>query len=212
MLLIEMTERDTQRVVQLYRRINRLLGLYQWRAVVGQFAGQVVMLVQADQNYAAMLEQIRQEVNHDTFFRVGISAVHRRAEEVGQAHQECREVLHIARRLKDDRPAVHFDSLGYLHALYRAGAGSLETNLYVPLVRHLIEAGETDLFYTLEAYLDGGANGVQTAEILHIHRSTLNYRLLRIKELCSDIDLSDPAARINLQIAIKLLRLFEVEY
>jgi DNA-binding PucR family transcriptional regulator len=94
--------------------------------------------------------------------------------------------------------------------LYRAGAGSLDNNPYVPQVRHLLEEQQADLFNTLEAYLDAGGNGVQTAEILHVHRSTLNYRLDRIEQVCG-AKLSDPLIRMNLQVALKLLRLFEVE-
>ena len=63
-------------------------------------------------------------------------------------------------------------------------------------------------FKTLETYLDAGGNSVQTADALHIHRSTLNYRLARIKEIC-DVDLSSPSTRLNLQIALKLMRLFD---
>ena len=48
---------------------------------------------------------------------------------------------------------------------------------------------------------------MQTAETLHIHRSTLNYRLQRISEICA-CDLSEPLIRMNLQVAVKLLRLF----
>jgi len=51
---------------------------------------------------------------------------------------------------------------------------------------------------------------VQTAELLCIHRSTLNYRLTRIAEIC-DVELGDAGARTNLQVALKLLRLFEGE-
>ncbi|PJF38994.1 MAG: hypothetical protein CUN54_09665, partial [Phototrophicales bacterium] len=39
-------------------------------------------------------------------------------------------------------------------------------------------------------------------------RSTLNYRLARIREVC-DVDLSSPTVRVNLQIALKLMRLFD---
>ena len=47
-------------------------------------------------------------------------------------------------------------------------------------LRKLLDEQQADLFHTLETYLDEGGNGVQTAETLHIHRSTLNYRLARI--------------------------------
>jgi DNA-binding PucR family transcriptional regulator len=108
------------------------------------------------------------------------------------------------------RSAVYFDHLGYLHTLYRAGAESLLTNPVVPHIRRLLKEEHIDLFDTLEGYLDAGGNGMQTAEALHIHRSTLNYRLDRVKELYG-FELSDPLERLNLQIAIKLLRLFEIE-
>jgi purine catabolism regulator len=197
------------RSLQLYRRINRLAGMQEWRAVVGQFAGQVLVLTQADQNLSQMIEQIRAE-SGGLEVRMGISGVQRGVELMGAAHRQCREVLHITRRLKDPRPAVYFDDLGYLHALYLAGEASLTANLYVPAVRRLLEAGERELFNTLEAYLDAGGNGVQTAENLHIHRSTLNYRLSRLVELHIP-DLSDPLVRMNLQVALKLLRLFGLE-
>ncbi len=197
------------RSLQLYRRVNRLAGVHEWRVVVGQFAGQVLVLTQADQNLSQMIETIRAEAG-GLELRMGISGVQRGAEGVGAAHRQCREVLHITRRLKDPRPAVYFDDLGYLHALYLAGEASLTTNPYVPAVRYLLDVGERELFNTLEAYLDAGGNGVQTAENLHIHRSTLNYRLSRLVELRIP-DLSDPLIRMNLQVALKLLRLFEAE-
>ncbi|MBZ0170999.1 MAG: helix-turn-helix domain-containing protein, partial [Phycisphaerales bacterium] len=115
--------------------------------------------------------------------------------------------LAIAQRLEDASSTVYFERLGYLHVLYRAGAGALAANPYAPALRRLAEEQQTDLFHTLEVYLDAGGNGVQTAELLCIHRSTLNYRLTRIEEICA-ARLNDPAVRTNLQIALKLLRLF----
>jgi DNA-binding PucR family transcriptional regulator len=77
------------------------------------------------------------------------------------------------------------------------------------ILRKLLEEKQADLFRTLEAYLDNGGNGVGTAEALHIHRSTLNYRLQRIIQVCG-VNLQDSLVRTNLQIALKLMRLFEV--
>lgn len=199
MLLVETTDRTTQ-------RLNQHAAAQGWPLVVGQFAGQVVVLAQASADWRALIEYIHRQEGS----RVGVSAVHQGAETVGLAHQECREALHITRRLHDPRLTVYFDGLGYLHALYRAGAESLSTNPYVPRLRRLLGEQQADLFHTLEAYLDAGGNGVQTADTLHVHRSTLNYRLERIEKI-ADVSLSDPATRMNLQVALKLLRLFEVE-
>lgn len=85
--------------------------------------------------------------------------------------------------------------------------GSLKQNPYAPVLRRLLDE-KADLFNTLETYLDVGGSSVRTAEALHIHHSTLNYRLARIGKICQ-VDLSSPSARINLQIALKLMRLFD---
>ncbi|PJF29463.1 MAG: PucR family transcriptional regulator, partial [Phototrophicales bacterium] len=105
---------------------------------------------------------------------------------------------------------VYFEQLGYIHTLYLAGHNALRDNPHIPALRQLQEEQQADLFHTLETYLDAGGNGVSTAEMLHIHRSTLNYRLDRIQEICH-VKLSDPIARMNLQMALKLLRLFDTQ-
>ncbi len=139
--------------------------------------------------------------------RLSISTIFQGADSVGAAHQQCNEVLEIAQRIKSRKPVQRFADLGYIHTLFHAGRQSLDHNTHVPVLRKLLEEKQADLFKTLETYLDAGGNSVQTAESLHIHRSTLNYRLARIKEICA-VDLSSPGIRVNLQIAIKLMRLF----
>lgn len=199
------TDRGSQKLLQLYRRINRLSS--NWRVIVGQFAGEVLVLAQASLNLAALAEAIHAQ---DAHIRVGVSGVQRGVTGVARAHTQCRDALQIALRLGDARATVYFDQLGYLHTLYRAGADALEANPYAPALRRLAEEGQTDLLHTLEVYLDAGGNGVQAAELLCIHRSTLNYRLSRIEEVCG-VKLNDALVRTNLQIALKLVRLFDSE-
>ena len=170
-------------------------------------AGEVLILVSAKADIEQITESIHANVGG---VRISVSAVTRDAAHVGAAHSQCRDALTITGRLKDTRSTVRFDELGYLYALYRAGADSLAGNPYVRGLRKLAGEQQADLFNTLEAYLDAGANGVKTAEILCIHRSTLNYRLERIHEI-NTWDLGDPLLRTNVQIALKLLRLFEIK-
>lgn len=205
MLLVESDDRSTGRLLQLYRRINRIAGTQDWNAVIGQFAGQVVILAQADENISALAESIHSQNNGA---RVGISTEQRGASQAGKAYRQCRDALYIAKRLHQQRQTIYFNDLGYLHALYQAGPEALALNPYADGVRRLMDEQQADLFNTLETYLDNGANGVRTAELLHIYRSTLNYRLERIEEICG-VDLSDPVTRTNLQMALKLVRLFE---
>lgn len=210
MLLVDC---DASNLVPIYRAINQLATMKSWHAVVGQFAGQVVMLIQADNQLKQVTKTVVERVStirprSDALVRIGVSGIHQGAHFVRQAHQTTRDVLTIMRRLFPKKQIAYFEELGYLHTLYLAGADSLHHNPYVRVVSRLLEERQLDLFHTLETYLDEGGNGVSSAEILHIHRSTLNYRLTRIEQIC-EVKLQDPLTRLNLLIALKGLRLFE---
>lgn len=58
------------------------------------------------------------------------------------------------------------------------------------------------LIHTLETYLDLGGDAQRTAERLHLHRTTLYYRLGRIARLL-DADLGDGLTRLDLHLALK---------
>ncbi|MBZ0296039.1 MAG: PucR family transcriptional regulator ligand-binding domain-containing protein [Anaerolineae bacterium] len=203
-VVVHDADSSSQKLVQLYRRINH--ALESQSALAGQFAGQIVILAQGD--VAGLTQLVLAQAAH---IRVGVSATVRGVAQVGLAYQQSREALDIAQRLKIAEAVVYFQNLGYLHTLYQAGPESLALNPYVPGLRKLHDEQQADLFNTLETYLDAGGNSVQTAKSLHIHRSTLNYRLERIREVCG-CDLSDPLTRMNLQVAIKLARLFQKEW
>ena len=209
LLLVSIQNGQPPTATRAYRAINQVLSQNEAHAVAAQFAGQVVILVQADQAVetiaGALMERLVQG-SDDVI--IGISSAFEGADQVSTAHQQGNEVLEIGQRINSDQSIFWFDELGYIHTLYHAGAASLSQNAQVPILRQLLEERQADLFKTLETYLDAGGNSVQTADALHIHRSTLNYRLTRIREIC-DVDLSSPSTRLNLQIALKLMRLFE---
>ena len=209
LLLVSIQNGQPPTATRAYRAINQVLSQNEAHAVAAQFAGQVVILVQADQAVetiaGALMERLVQG-SDDVI--IGISSAFEGADQVSTAHQQGNEVLEIGQRINSDQSIFWFDELGYIHTLYHAGAASLTQNAQVPILRQLLEERQADLFKTLETYLDAGGNSVQTADALHIHRSTLNYRLTRIREIC-DVDLSSPSTRLNLQIALKLMRLFE---
>lgn len=59
---------------------------------------------------------------------------------------------------------------------------------------------------TAQAYLDCGANAQQTAALLHIHRTTLYWRLARVADLLA-VDLSRGEDRLKLHLALKFAEL-----
>lgn len=214
MMMVECAVTGSLKMSQMYRAINQLIVTDGWQAVVGQFAGQIVVLAQDNEHLKALAARVQERVAltklcPDGHARVGVSGLQQGANCVKQAYEQCRDLMIISGRIDPSARVVYFEDLGYLHTLFHAGASSLLGNPFVPLLRRLLEEKQADLFRTLEAYLDQGGNGVSTADALHIHRSTLNYRLQRIFHI-TDMNLQDPVTRMNLQVALKLMRLFEV--
>ncbi|MFI9592562.1 PucR family transcriptional regulator [Nonomuraea sp. NPDC052265] len=74
-------------------------------------------------------------------------------------------------------------------------------------VRRLLNAPHgVELATTLEGYLDSGGEIQGTARRLRIHRSTLYYRLDRIREVI-DCDITDGAVRLELHAGLRIARL-----
>jgi PucR C-terminal helix-turn-helix domain len=72
-----------------------------------------------------------------------------------------------------------------------------------PGIVGMVESGRADLIHTLDVYLTHGCDARKTAEALHLHRSTLYYRLEKITEAVGG-DLRDGEARFELMLSIRL--------
>jgi purine catabolism regulator len=188
--------------------LNRLLANRRVSAVIGQYGEQVIVLTvedAADDIARGLLHGINGDQTH---LRAAVSLPLRGVGSAWGGLTDCQDSLAVATRLSWAERMVRCESLGFLLALYRAGAEALRAAAFVNALRAMREENTADLFHTLDIYLDQGGSSVQTAEILHIHRSTLNYRLGRIGDHLK-ADLSDPLVRVNLHTSVKLMRLFD---
>ncbi len=103
--------------------------------------------------------------------------------------------------------AATWDELGVFSTLLRIPADELDRSIIPSPLRRLLAADRRGhLVETLEAYLDSGCSGPAASEALHIHRTTLYYRLDRIREL-ADLDLDDGGVRLVVHLGLKALRL-----
>ena len=66
----------------------------------------------------------------------------------------------------------------------------------------------TELVMTLSRYLESGGSYDTTSEILLIHRSTVRYRLQRIREITGH-DLGVVEDRLNLHVATHILNVLD---
>lgn len=173
------------------------------QGLVGRREGHVVLVADTKVAQAALAWC-------ETFFAEAPSGLVGIGEEVAlgalaRSYTQAMEATEIYRRLGYTRGVVAFASLGLLHWLYHMPPNLREENPYLNMLRRVYQEHPT-LIETLEVYLDTGANAVQTARRLYLHRSTLLYRLRRLEHLL-DVPLADPWVRLNLHVAIKALRL-----
>lgn len=127
------------------------------------------------------------------------------APDLHRSFAEANRALRI--RVESPQPLglSNHDDLGILRILDTSDDG-LRLEGYVrewlgPLLEH-DSKHHSELVRTLAVYLDLGGNYDRTSAALVIHRSTLRYRLSRIREL-SGLDLGDPESRLNLHIAVR---------
>jgi purine catabolism regulator len=190
-------------------RAARLAQLGPWTALIGQAAEQVILVIQDSAPVDSVAEALVQHMNGDFGTpRVVISGAGRGAAWSARAFADSQDALSVCAKLNPSDRIVRCETLGFLLALYRAGPDALHASPFADSLRALRAEDGADLFHTLEVYLDLGGSGVSAADALHIHRSTLNYRLGRITEL-THVELGDPLQRVNLHTALKLIRLFE---
>jgi hypothetical protein len=121
------------------------------------------------------------------------------------SHRQARIALDGARRDPDraGRSAAWTD-LGEDRLLYQLPFDSMgPEDLPLPVQRLLAARNAPMLMESLRAYLDAGGNAVEASRRLHVHRSTLYYRLDRATKLAG-IDLADGQVQRELHLALRV--------
>ena len=102
-------------------------------------------------------------------------------------------------------PVVFWDELGANASLLRIPANGRTPDALPSEVRRLLDIdSDGQLTTTVRAYLDHGGSSPDAAEALHIHRTTLYYRLGRVHELAG-LDLADGRTRLALHVGLELM-------
>ncbi|MCA0331401.1 MAG: helix-turn-helix domain-containing protein [Actinobacteria bacterium] len=119
--------------------------------------------------------------------------------------RQAQVALRISRHAGSASSVVRFERLGVYRLLAEsadpAGLEDLVRSWLGPLVDYDADRN-SDLVRTLASFLDHGGNYDATADALTIGRTTVRYRLRRIREL-TGYDLSDPETRFQLHLAVR---------
>lgn len=127
------------------------------------------------------------------------------AHDLPRSFAEAARAMRIRTESRQPLGLSNHDDLGLLRILDTSNDGA-RLERYVdewlgPLITH-DRQHHSDLVRTLAVYLDSGGNYDRASSALIIHRSTLRYRLSRIRQV-SGRDINDPESRLNLHIAIR---------
>jgi len=136
---------------------------------------------------------------------IGVGGVCASPSEVPRSYAEAERALHVRLRSSAPTGVTVYDDLG-IYRLLALGEDDREVKQFVrEWLGRLLDYDAThgsELVTTLWQYLECGGNYDATAQALLIHRSTLRYRLRRIREL-SGHDLGAVDCRLNLHVATR---------
>ena len=166
--------------------------------------GLVVVLA----DHAADWEAVRRAVERRLSgggCRLGVGGRARGRAELVRSHREAMLALRMLRLYSARDRSLSLDGSG-VYRLLSAVEDLTQVELYVrewlgPLIDHDARR-DGGLVRTLTEYLDSGGSWEAAAASLFVHRSTVKYRLQRIREI-SGLDLNDPNTRFNLQLATR---------
>jgi sugar diacid utilization regulator len=198
---------DGEQLFHAVRRAARDLGA---GSLLVARAGEVVLFSDND----APWEQFQAAVNsqlHKDHCRVGVGAVCDRPREFARSHREAQLALKMQQAMGGDLAVTQFEDLGVYQVLSELpdvdSVDRFVRRWLGPLMDHDAQKG-SELVATLGGYLESGGRYDAAANLLMVHRSTLKYRLQRIRAI-TGYDLGDPDISFNLHLATRAWRTLE---
>jgi sugar diacid utilization regulator len=178
-------------------RHARLDGLFE------NWSGDVAVITAAKGDW----EQLRRAVMSDLGGQVlvGVGGPAARPSELPRSLHEAGLALRLQKSLLPGSSACEYPKLG----IFRMLAAIPDLSDVESFVREWLGSlldydtrRRAELVHTLTQYLEHGGNYDATAAELSVHKSTLKYRLQRIREL-TGLELNDPDVHFNLQLATR---------
>ncbi|WP_280491413.1 PucR family transcriptional regulator [Nocardia asiatica] len=173
----------------------------------GRHAGMIVLVTHRRPEPEALHHAVCEHLDTAPV-TIGISGRCTRPADLARAFDDARRAINIRLRSRIPDGASAFDELGFYRLVDAARADGQVERFMREWLGTLLDYDRdhrADLVYTLSRYLECGGNYDDSAAALHIHRSTLRYRLGRIREI-TGFDLRDVDTRFNLQAATRAWR------
>ncbi|MEU3274900.1 helix-turn-helix domain-containing protein [Saccharomonospora sp. NPDC006951] len=156
---------------------------------------------------ATITRQVRLVLGGNTRCLVGVGAPANGLSEAWHSRRQAATAAEGAGVLGSPGGVAFWDELGAYTALLQLPPDRLGPWLLPKPLRDLVGADHHGrLVETLAAYLDNAGSSPATAATLHIHRTSLYYRLHQIEQL-TGLDLADGDTRLTMHLGLRLLAL-----
>jgi sugar diacid utilization regulator len=175
------------------------------RALLARRSERAVLVVQGKPRTMGLYEAVAEELGSRQG-ALGIGGLCEATADIPRSFDMADRALTVRQQSEPPYGTTLYEDLGLYRILGR-GDDSKEVDIFVrewlgPLLNY-DEAHGTDLVLTLAQYFDHGGNYDETAHALAVHRSTLRYRLQRIREV-GGRRLDDADSRFHLQVATRI--------
>ncbi|MCS5734790.1 helix-turn-helix domain-containing protein [Herbiconiux daphne] len=129
------------------------------------------------------------------------------SDDLADAAEQARVAAELTAAVPELPPTANVSDLGGWLLLHAVATNSRRLSDISPAAEELCRAGESVQRQTIETYLDAGCQARVACERLHIHRTTLYYRLDNMPEVVREA-LDDGLKRSTLHLTLKLIRLW----
>jgi hypothetical protein len=192
---------DNDQLMSAVQTANHQLNL---NALVARRAGKVVLVAGDDVDGNRLYEVLSADL-HSVEGAIGVGGRAETVDALPRSFNEAQRALEVRTRSRSTQGVTEFDDLGIYRILALGDHRDEIENFVRQWLGRLIDYDTQrhgSLVETLASYLDCGGNYDLTSQALVIHRSTLRYRLRRIREI-NDLDLNDVESRLNLHVATR---------
>jgi len=193
----------TQAQDALLTAVRRAMRLARQTGLCETWSGNVAIVTAGQADWDQMCRVIMSDVGIRC--HIGVGGACGRPAELPRSLREAGLALRLQKTLLHGGGACEYPKLG----IFRMLAGISDLTDVDTFVREWLGSlldydarRKAELVHTLTQYLEHGGNYDATAAELSVHKSTLKYRLQRIREL-TGLELNDPDVHFNLQLATR---------
>jgi purine catabolism regulator len=205
---------------KLHRLLRITLQMQNAKCIIAEALGSFMVLLRLSDKWSvderihyskSLMVRLKKAVQarmEDAPVCMAMGGIYDNIERISASYMQAWETMDIGKKILPSDFAVCHTDLEAYHLVKRFLTSSSAANLYEQVYDKLLKYDREksgELVHTLECYIENNYSRTKTAEQLHIHRNSLNYRLQQINKLLGqDVDEIDSLPFLLASVSRKL--------